>query len=404
MKKIALGWRLVENEARSERREYSFFQVFEKKRGSGHEVVDVPRHVNQKTVLVIRYGGFGDMMQMSAVLPHLKKMGYHVTVNTTPRGHSVLREDPHIDAFFLQEQNQIPNLWLDEYWQNLGNEFDRVINLSESVEGTLLALPGRRTHALPKLARHMHMNINYVDFTLAIAEVIGAHLVKFYATAHETAKARKLCKKLGPGPTILWSLSGSSVHKVWPHTHIVVDWILRHTDAKVIFCGGPKDVLLEEVILQHLMKDWCDVPFEDSDKMSVQTMAAAINAKQPDKASRRLHFTSGEMGIRDTLALAQVVDLVVGPETGVLNAVSMEPVPKICMLSHSSVENLTRDWFNCDSVEPLHVPCYPCHRMHYERKYCPIDEPTGAAVCAASIGPKKIFESIKVMLQRKKVA
>jgi hypothetical protein len=60
-------------------------------------------------------------------------------------------------------------------------------------------------------------------------------------------------------------------------------------------------------------------------------------------------------------ALAQVADVVVGQETGLLNAVAMEPMRKVVLLSHSTHENLTKHWVNTEALTG-DVPCYPCHR------------------------------------------
>lgn len=70
------------------------------------------------------------------------------------------------------------------------------------------------------------------------------------------------------------------------------------------------------------------------------------------------------------MTFARVADLVVGSETGVMNAVAFLNVPKIVTLSHSSHENLTRDWVNCSALTPVNTPCYPCHRMQYGFEFC----------------------------------
>jgi hypothetical protein len=94
---------------------------------------------------------------------------------------------------------------------------------------------------------------------------------------------------------------------------------------------------------------------------------------------------SNKWSIRRTLTAAKhAVDAVVGPETGVLNSVSGQDVQKIVYLSHSSHENLTRDWVNTTVLTAAETPCYPCHQMHYMR--CPnTDEKTTQAKCAVNI-------------------
>ena len=64
------------------------------------------------------------------------------------------------------------------------------------------------------------------------------------------------------------------------------------------------------------------------------------------------------------------------------------------MLSHSSSENLTKHWVNTTALEPVKIPCYPCHRMHHTSTFCPQDEKLGASVCATSISPFHMFQAI----------
>ena len=54
-----------------------------------------------------------------------------------------------------------------------------------------------------------------------------------------------------------------------------------------------------------------------------------------------------------------------------MNAVAHYDVPKICLLSHSSPNNLTKNWKNTMTLSP-DVPCHPCHQMHFSRASCPL--------------------------------
>ena len=47
---------------------------------------------SEKTVCVVRYGGFGDMIQTASILPLLKKQGYRVCVNVTENGSNIIRK------------------------------------------------------------------------------------------------------------------------------------------------------------------------------------------------------------------------------------------------------------------------------------------------------------------------
>ena len=60
----------------------------------------------EKTVCIIRYGAFGDILQTSSVLPLLKEQGYRVCVNTQEVGKNILRSNPYVDELIIQRKDQ----------------------------------------------------------------------------------------------------------------------------------------------------------------------------------------------------------------------------------------------------------------------------------------------------------
>ena len=363
------SWDLLVEESRGAGMEYSFLQVFQKsEQDDGVHIRSCYAPKPEKTVCVCRYGGFGDMIQAANILPQLKREGYHVTVMTTPKGQDILKEDPHVDGWFIQDNDQVPNHELSPFWAAQAKRYDRFINLSESVEGTLLALPGRTNHAWPDAVRKVELNRNYLEWTAQLAELPYLSETRFYPTREEKVEAQSYVAKLADGKafSILWVLSGSSIHKFTPHQDAIIARVmLELPEAQVIFSGDHACQILES--------GW---------------------EKEP-----HVHCESGKLGIRQTLALAQAVDCVVGPETGVLNAVAFETKPKVMFLSHSSVENLPKHWVNTASLVPT-TPCYPCHRLHYGREFCFEDAETGAAMCQVSITPDVAYNAIHAAYQR----
>ena len=361
------GWALLVNEVRSAGNEYSFLQVWKKRADhiQSNDWIKTPGK-KQKRACVCRFGGFGDMIQASGVFPALKADGLHVTVMTTPRGMSVIEHDPHIDAFFIQDENQVPNHLLTEFWDYQATKFDRFINLSESIEGTLLSIPGRANHVWPDSMRHRIMNQNYHEFTAEIAEVKFSPDGRFYPTQEEIDKAESLVDS--SKYSVMYALSGSSQHKFYAGQDAVIARLLLDIPEITIFLAGDEACKILEV-------GW-------------------------EKESRVICL-SGEQTIRETLALAQKVNCVVGPETGILNAVGFDPdIAKVCLLSHSSIENLTKHWINSYPIEPVGMSCYPCHRMHYGMKYCREDKETGTAMCQVSIKPSRVTDAVMCSYER----
>ncbi len=351
-----------------------WFAVLRKRDGGGLEYVaqDGPA----RRACVVRHGGVGDQIQAAAILPALKREGFRVTFMTTEAGRDILDHDPHIDDWFMLDKDQVPNHELPAFWSTVARHYERFVNLNEAVEGTLLAIPGRPQHAWPHALRHKMLDRNYAEIhaDLAQVEFRASGIRGFYAADEEIDAAREriaeIRRAMNPGPlvtagepvyTILWALSGSSVHKWTPHQdEVIAKIMLRLKRAVVILVGDDACRILE-------------VGWE----------------KEP-----RVISLSGEITIRETLALAQQVNAVVGPETGVLNAVAYEPdILKVIMLSHSSRENLTKNWVNTVAIEGV-APCYPCHQIHHTSEFCPSDKATGAALCQAGMSADDIYRPI----------
>lgn len=367
------GWDLVDFQKRNQDEEYSLLFIFKKTgyRTNNYSHLNAPP---KKTACVVRYGAYGDLMMASSVWAGLKNQGYHVTVFASPPGSDVITHDPHIDKLVLFDKDQVPNANLGDFWRYQSKKFDKFVNLSESVEGSFLAMPGRAQHAWPPAVRHSQMNVNYLEFAHRLASVTHQPNVAFYATAEEKEWARKQRGKMGDGPVVMWSLAGSSVHKTWAGLdHILASILLNYKTANIVLVGGPECQMLEA--------GWEHEP--------------------------RVHKTSGKWSIRQTLAFLDRCDLVIGSETGVLNAASCMNVPKITLLSHSTHENLTRDWKNVIPIASVKTTCPgrgdneapACHQLHYGWDYCKRDETTGTAQCQADISVETVWDAVQRVLK-----
>lgn len=294
-----------------------------------------------KTACIARYGALGDMVLLTPLIKQLAEDGYEVTMNITPYAAPLLENNPHVSNIILQERDAIPNQDLGPYWDEWRGEYDKYINLSESIEGRLLKVENRKEFYTSQIWRHANCgHMNYQDWTMELGGYPGAHgrQGELYFSRDEVFNARKM-KEAGKGKfTILWGLNGSSHHKVYPLLEpVAYDFLGRHPETRLFLVGGPE--------------------------------AERYQFNHP-----QVNCVAGKWQLRQTLAnIAMVADLVVGPESMVVNIASCYEVPKIVFLSHSSAENLTKYWKNCVAMEPDTdvAPCYPCHQLHYSLESCP---------------------------------
>lgn len=360
------NWDLVDFQKRSEGDEYGLFFAFRMTQDGGHEF----SHLNPKpakTCAVVRLGAFGDMIQASSVFPGLKAQGYHITLYCSDMGYQVVKHDPNVDRFIVQGTGEVPAQFLSEFWDYTQKKYDKWVNLSESVECSILAAHDRSNFYWPDAVRAKYMDRNYIEFTHELAEVPAPYKPTFYPTGKEREKARWQANQWGRR-NILWSLSGSSVHKTWPHLDsVIARLMLSYKDVHVVLVGDELSQILET--------GW---------------------EKEP-----RVHCRSGKWSIRESMAFAEVADLLIGTETGLMNAAGSMEVPKIVTLSHSSQEMLTKHWRNVIALEqPKGVGCpkNPCRQLHFNWDHCPKHEETGTALCQYHIGPEMMWAAIEQVL------
>ena len=330
-----------------------------------------------KRACVIRYGALGDAIILTPLLRALKEDGYYVQLNITTYCAPVLENNPFVDDVLIQEKDSIPNLELGDYWKVWRPRYDKYINLCESLEGQLLKVEGRKDFYTPKTWRHETCNVNYYDNTLAKGGYPGlkGRRGELYFTSAEERKAQKFFAELKDRFVILWALNGSSHHKVYPLMQAVLEeFFAKHLNARAITVGD------------H--------------------MARLMEFEHPQLIPRAAQWT-----IRESLIATKYANLVVGPETVVLNAAGCFSTPKICLLSHSTKENLTKYFENDYSLEPDSqvAPCWPCHQLHYSKESCVIggikDKVSGeniaeVPICTVGIDGMRLLNQIEEIYSR----
>lgn len=352
------GWALLENEERGDERfdyEYSFFQVW-RKRADAHQI-DVagaaPRR--EKTAAVVRSGNFGDALWAGSVAAGLKGEGYHVTAYVEPFGEEVLRHDPNIDRLIVLDRLAMPLGEWGRFFAHEKKRYTRWVNLIQTGEVELLKTPDQASYYWPAELRRKLCARNYVELMHEVAGLTYRLEQRFHPTQAELAWAKKGRAEFD-GRVVVLVNGGSTAPKWWPYAPALAA-LLAELGVHVIVVGDLKGL---------------EYP-----------------------ASPRIHVLgTGTWSIRESIAFAMQADAVVGQETGLMNALALEAVPKVVMLSHSSAENLTRDWRAVRTLAGA-VPCHPCHQIHYTHEHCPQDEATRAAKCQAAIPVEAVMEALQ---------
>lgn len=299
---------------------------------------------------------------ISPVLKRLKELGYYVILNTSKRGLEIYKGDNRIDEFIKHDES-IPISEVKEHWDKLKDEVkhDLFMNFSESIECNVAVHPASPVYVYPKKERAELCNRNYYDVTTKWSNLDGCDkLPSLQFTQKEEGKVSNYLKK--DKYNILWCLSGSGKNKVYPWTDYVMgETLKKYSDVHFITVGDEKCQILEDIGNQ----------FKD-----------------------RTTQLAGKTTMRESMLLTKFVDLIISPDTGILHSSGCYKTPKIGLLGHTTIENITKYFQNDYSIESK-CGCSPCFKLIYDYTLqCPIDPVTKASWCMASIKPEEVFDKI----------
>ena len=318
-----------------------------------------------KKALVVRLGAIGDMVIITPLLRALGEDGHSVTLYCRKGADDIVRHNPFIKKVIFHDEK----MTYDEFMAHvdkLGKEYDKFINLTGSIEGSLLASEGTPEFDWPKYLRHSQFNVNYYDRTMMVGgypEKKGLHGELFFSPAEEK-QAREFRKKHKGKFIILWALAGSSFHKAWPYAEQTAKAFLdKHPDAMTITVGDELSVLLE----------W---------------------------THKQAKSYSGIWPVRKSLIMTKYADLVIGPDTGILNAAGCFDTQKILLLTGITPENISKTWNNVNVVTARNAECYPCHRLIHTLEACPIMPGINSPVCAANIPAGQVYLMIEEVYRK----
>jgi ADP-heptose:LPS heptosyltransferase len=334
--------------------------------------------------LVARLGGIGDNLIASSVLPLLAER-FNVEMMAQAPQHVVFEHNPHIAKLTVREAGDLPadgNTW-QAWFAHRGREYDRWFNLSHSCETTLALVPGQTQFYWPAAWRRQRCGVNYLEFVHQICEVGAPYNPRFFPTEAEAERAAQTLVKVREGHRHVVGivLSGSRLDKSWPYMPLLVAKLIRELNTAVVLFGSEPETKIAKAI-QDFVREYTG---------SYAGMHAAIS---PDAAKP-------SWPIRRALATLHACDLVIGPDTGLMWGVAMEPMPKIMLLSHASPENITKHWVNTMTLhaDRVRVDCWPCHQLHDVKETCRKAENAEAAACIADITDEAVFIAARAALE-----
>jgi FkbM family methyltransferase len=344
---------------------------------------------------VVRFGGIGDNLMAASACYALKKKGLKVEVITTQSAQwQVFQHNPNIDKLSIKtngmDMPKMGSLDWQKWFRGRSDEYDVFVSLHHSCEGTLAFFPAMTQFHWPAHVRRKLADHNYLEFIHDIAGCPYDFGPLFYATAEENKAALETKAKVGER-CIAVVISGTRVDKLHPRLPSIVARLISELDAPVVVLGSEGNLEHAKILENHVR----------GNNGSVKNFHVAISGPKDAKGHRERDWP-----VRRTLAFAQVCDLVIGPDTGIMWGVAMEAVPKILLLGHASEKNITKHWVNCTTLHAdASVACWPCHLLHDDKptpepgdvSFCTPNAENSGAACISSISVDTIIQHARVL-------
>ena len=290
-----------------------------------------------KPVLIIRPGhAIGDAVFITPIPRLLAEKGHEVHLACMPHNNEVFQNNPYIAKLIPLPDSKNFNQWAKEF-ESEKTKYDEIFRCSGHVEVGLLYRTDSQWGAIPGVMerRERAEGVNYQD---RILEGLGFEerglLPEFYFSKEEQEHMELVMegKAKNKEKLVMWQWDGSSQSKTLVFAPMYIREILkkRQNIQHYVYTPWPN---MQGLIPEH------------------------------DK----VHNTWGHTSIRNSIQLTALADLVIGPESFLVNASAAFETPKMIFFSHSAPDNLALYFENCFAAVPVpEVECHPCYLIHVD--------------------------------------
>lgn len=298
-----------------------------------------------RRVYISRFGAFGDQTHASHIPRIFKEEGYHVTFEYNYKGAQLLALNPFIDKHIFFEP---PQSWIENHQSTLieryhkvkalKNLYDRVVDLSGSLEGALIPGEAEPDYYRFKKYKSKHFsNICFYDQTVKrcfLPEKYFGRVGEIYFKKAEHDRVIDWYKPIEDKFVIIWALAGSMQQKaIYPWVRPVIDeFHANHPDTIFLLTAGP----------EHKDKAW-------ENEYTINLV--------------------GKMPFRQIALMTKYANAVVTPETGLGIIAGSYGTPKMMLLTAASLKNIVGNDKNDFSLQSQ-AWCSPCQRAIYNTDYC----------------------------------
>lgn len=290
------------------------------------------RETKEKRAIIIRGGrGIGDLLFTTPIPGLLRREGYQVDVAVWPENAAVYAHHPCVhDLVPYPDQGETPawEAWLDK----LEAEYGLVINLAYTVEKKFFHKTDGQFGEIPPLSerRAAGLGKNYYDETVQAAGFLleeGEHFrPEIYLGPEEEEALAEFAEEKArrEEKVVLWNLHGSTKNKQIVRGLTYLAEVLQRVPQS------------RHYLVSNFRFDSHLIPRDE-----------------------RVIHVGGQWNLRTSLIMTKAADLVVGPDSALVNAAGVWETPKIVFYGHSEPGNLGNNFANHYPIVPA-CECSPC--------------------------------------------
>jgi len=279
--------------------------------------------------LLLRGGkGIGDLLFTTPIPRLLTEEGHTVDVAIYPQNEAVYRHNPYIDKLILYPDDEGYLDWKEQ----VEKDYKQIIYLGMTLEKKYLHRTDGFFGPIPSLEerRAAAAGQNYIDETIRAAgfSVNGKHYrPELYQSEKETAILERYRRELSADgrKIIFWNILGSTKNKTIVRGFKYIEQVLARVPDSI---------------------HWILTGYQ-------------INAANMPQDSR---VKQANWDLRTSMLLTQLADVVIGPESALVNAAGAYDTPKVIFYSHSAPENLGVNYLNHYPICPS-CDCHPCYLL-----------------------------------------
>lgn len=342
-----------------------------------------------RSILLVQLDHLGDALLTAAVLPDLRRRfpEARLEVLAAPWNREVFKASPLIDHVHVSRWNRFAGGWRPGWlpatlawgWR-LRRRFDVAIDVrGEFPQAALIWLTGARRRVgwdcggggflLTDGAAYVPGRPE-IESRLALLALLGVRPGRRLLSRRRWFKpgekarrhARRRWRALGPAsaPRVVLHIGGGSQAKRWPAAHWqeLLGRIIVEYDARIVLIGSQSERVISRAVTGG--RNW-----------------------------PALADLTGQLSLRETAALVERADLLIGADSGPAHLAAAVGTSAITLFSGTNRVRQWRPWGRRVLVARHGVPCSPCHL-----RQCPL----AAHPCMTELTPQAVMRKVRHVL------